>query len=81
MVQLDPAFKKPSNSSEKDGVSLGKSAFEPSYPGCLTFSQTEAGAAEALQIEVELGGQLAKMVEQCQPFPDSHETAASFRAR
>lgn len=83
-IQLDPTFIKKIQQiiRKKEGLSLGEilhlSLFDPDT---LLSAKQEASTAEALRIEVELGGQLAQMVEQLHnlsriPLP---EAAASFR--
>jgi len=83
-IQLDPSFLKKIQQfiRKKDGVSLGEilhlSLLDQDAP--LSAKQ-EAGAADALRIEVELGGQLAQMVEQLHNLSRIPvlEAAASFR--
>ncbi len=83
-IQLDPAFLKKAQQfiRKKDGVSLGEILhLSLLTPDVSLSAKQEAGAAEALQIEVELGGQLAKMLEQLHNLSRIPllETAASFQ--
>lgn len=83
-IQLDPSFIRKIQQfiRKKDGLSLGEILHlrllsPPSSPP----AEGEAGAEDALRIEVELNGQLAQMVEQLNnlsPIPFL-ETAATFR--
>ncbi len=83
-IQLDPVFLKKARQfmGKKDSASLGKilhlSLLTPDVP---PVAKQDLDGKEALRIEVELGGQLAQMVEQLHNLSQIPllEPAASFR--
>lgn len=83
-IQIDPSFIKKIQQiiRKKEGLSLGEILhLSLLTPDASLSAKQEAGAEEALQIEVELGGQLAQMVEQLHNLSRVPvlEAAASFR--
>lgn len=83
-IQLDPAFLRKVKQfiRKKDGLSLGEILHMRLLAPASSLSvKQETDAEEALQMEVELGGQLAKMVEQLNNLSPTPilETAASFK--
>ncbi|TEB07793.1 ATP-dependent helicase HepA [Pelotomaculum schinkii] len=82
-IQLDPAFVKKIQQylRKKDGISLGEILhMRLLTPVDETSLEPEPGPAEALQVEVELSGQFARMVEQLNNLDQIPilETIASF---
>lgn len=83
-IQLDPSFLRKIQRfiRKEDGLSLGEILhMRLLTPASSPPADQEAGEEEALQIEVELGGQLAQMVEQLNHLSQIPvlETAPSFR--